>query len=265
MERTPVFFLSHGGPNVMVETKHPAHSKIQALGHEITTNVKPKGVVVFSAHWQGTRDTIEVNIAESTDLIYDFYGFPPEFYKMKYPHKGSPELAQKVLHNLKQSGIKAEGVKRGLDHGVWAGFMVAFNTQKNPLNVPIVQVSLFGSEDPDQHYALGKAMSSLRDDGILIFCSGMAVHNLRDMWKPGLQSYTTSFDNALKSAVEAKPSERQQAMIDLLKLPTARKAHPSFDHLLPIHIAAGAAGEDQGKQLWTYAEGSMSWAQYRFG
>jgi 4,5-DOPA dioxygenase extradiol len=54
-------------------------------------------------------------------------------------------------------------------------------------------------------------------------------------------------------------------MVALLQRSDARKAHPSFEHLLPVHVAAGAAGDDQGKQLWTLPEGSMSWAQYRFG
>lgn len=145
----------------------------------------------------------------------------------------------------------------------------AFDPDSNPLNVPIVQVSLFNTEDPAQHYRLGQAVSKLRDDNILIIVSGMAVHNLRDLqftWgNPKPMPYTTSFDEALKDAVTKPPAEREQALSDLLKRPDARQAHPSFDHLLPIHIGAGAAGDDLGKRLWTLKEGSMSWAQYRFG
>jgi aromatic ring-opening dioxygenase catalytic subunit (LigB family) len=137
------------------------------------------------------------------------------------------------------------------------------------LDVPVVQVSLFNSEDPDQHYKLGQAVARLREDNILIIVSGMAVHNLRDLRfsfnsKQPLP-YAVSFDEALKDAVTAAPVERQKAMADLLKRPDARQAHPSFEHLLPIHIGAGAAGEDLGKRTWTLPEGSMSWAQYRFG
>lgn len=160
-------------------------------------------------------------------------------------------------------------MKRGLDHGVFAPFTVAFNPKTNPLNVPLVQVSLFDSDDGDKHYKLGQALSSLRDENIQIIVSGMAVHNLRDLWtamqKPGPMPYAVSFDAALKEAAEQKPETRQTAMAELLKRSDARRAHPSFEHLLPIHIGAGAAGDDQGKQLFTLAEGSMSWAQYRFG
>lgn len=76
MTRTPVYFLSHGGPNIMEDTTHPAYRKLQEIGLEITQQVKPKGVVVFSAHWQGEPNVIEVNTAESTKLIYE-YGRPP--------------------------------------------------------------------------------------------------------------------------------------------------------------------------------------------
>ncbi|KAJ5787603.1 Extradiol ring-cleavage dioxygenase class III enzyme subunit B [Penicillium paradoxum] len=267
--RTPIYFLSHGGPNVMYEVDHPAYRKLSEIGREITTKVKPRAVVVFSAHWQAGRDTIQVNTAEKTDLIYDFYGFPGHYYKEKYPNVGSKEVANKVLDMLKEAGIAAEGVKRGLDHGVWASFKCAFEPESNPLNVPIVQVSLFDSEDPDQHYRLGQAVARLREDNILIIVSGMAVHNLRDLrfafGNPTPMPYAVSFDKALKDAVTTAPAERQKAMADLLKRPDARKAHPSFEHLLPIHIGAGAAGEDMGKRTWTLPEGSMSWAQYRFG
>ncbi|KAB8222555.1 Extradiol ring-cleavage dioxygenase, class III enzyme, subunit B [Aspergillus novoparasiticus] len=242
MSRTPIYFLSHGG------TDHPAYKKLGQIGKEITTKVKPKAVVVFSAHWQAGRDTIQVNTAEITDLIYDFYGFPSHFYKEKYPNVGSREVANKVLDLLGKAGIKAEGVKRGLDHGVWASFKCAFEPESNPLNVPIVQVSLFKNEDPVAHYRLGQAVSSLRDENILIIVSGMAVHNLRDLWFSMNDSrplpYTTSFDEALKKAATAPPAEREQALTDLLKRPDARQAHPTFDHLLPIHVGAGAAGDD---------------------
>ncbi|PWY90440.1 aromatic ring-opening dioxygenase LigB subunit [Aspergillus sclerotioniger CBS 115572] len=254
----------------MYDHEHPAYHKLGEIGKEITTKVKPRAVVVFSAHWQAGADTVQVNTAEITDLIYDFYGFPSHYYKERYPNVGSREIANKVLDALSQAGIKGEGVKRGLDHGVWASFKCAFEPESNPLNVPVVQVSLFKSEDPMQHYRLGQAVSRLRDENILIIVSGMAVHNLRDMqftWgDPRPLPYTVSFDEALKEAVTKKdPAEREKAMADLLKRPDARQAHPSFDHLLPIHIGAGAAGDDVGRRLWTLKEGSMSWAQYRFG
>lgn len=192
----------------MEDYSHPAYSKLQEIGKEITEKVKPKAVVVFSAHWQASPNRIEVNTAELTDLIYDYYGFPDHYYKIKYPNIGSKDVASRVLTALKTANIDAKGVSRGLDHGVFAPFTVAFDPKTNPLNVPLVQVSLFDSDDADQHYRLGEAVQGLREEGILVVVSGMAVHNLRDMWKamqqPAPMPYSVSFDAALKEAVEQK-------------------------------------------------------------
>lgn len=253
----------------MEDITHKAYAKLQEIGREITQQVQPKAVVVFSAHWEGRGDVIQVNTAEKMDLIYDFSGFPAHYYKMKYPHTGSPQLAAHIIEKIRSAGIPVQGVHRGLDHGVWASFQCAFSPTHNPLNVPIVQVSISDHHDPHRHYQLGRAVASLRDEGVQIIVSGMAVHNLRDMaraWgRPGALDYVYSFDRALKEAVEGKVEERQAAMAGLLRREDARMAHPTFEHLLPIYVGAGAASEEAGKQLWTLPEGSMSWAQYRFG
>jgi 4,5-DOPA dioxygenase extradiol len=145
--------------------------------------------------------------------------------------------------------------------------VTAFDPVNNPLSIPIVQTSLFSSEDPAAHIALGRAVSSLREQNIQIIVSGMAVHNLRDLrfGFDNVPSYTKSFDQALKEAVETPTDKRDKAMVELLKRKDARQAHPTFEHLLPIHIGTGAAGNDEGRQLWTYLQGSLSWANYRFG
>lgn len=316
--RTPVYFLGIGGPSFIGDTTHPAYAQLAAIGKEITTKVKPKAIVVFSAHWQDGPSRISINAAEHTDIIYDFYGFPAHYYEYKFPYKGSPEIAEKVIEKLSGANIEVERVKRGLDHGVWAGFMVgeslfqsgrypspfmtqatneirfiAFDPQTNPLNVPIVQVSLFNNEDHDLHYRMGQALESLRDEGILIVGTGMASHNLQDYRAirgsgktmpyvshhafqrkalNGLNNllitynrYVHSFDEALKVAAGVKPEERRTAMSALMKRSDARQAHPTLDHILPMHVSAGAAGSDVGERLWTMPDASLSWAQYRFG
>ncbi|MCJ1313677.1 hypothetical protein MMC25_007356 [Agyrium rufum] len=267
--RMPVYSMGIGGPNFMEATEHPAYAQLAAIGQEITAKVRPKAVVVFSAHWQESPNVIGINVVEKTDLIYDFNGFPRHYYEYDYPNRGSPEVAEKVIAKLEATGIKVRKVKRGLDHGVWAGFMVAFDPKKNPLNVPIVQVSLFDSEDTDQHYRIGQALESLRDEGILIVGAGMAVHNLRDYRRAGASAqvmpYVLTFDESLKDAATSHPDERRAEMSALMERGDAREAHPTLDHILPMYVAAGAAGSDVGEQLWTFPEKSLSWAQYRFG
>ncbi|KAI0423396.1 putative aromatic ring-opening dioxygenase LigB subunit [Xylaria sp. FL1042] len=267
--RLPVYFLGIGGPNFIENTKHPAYLKLGETGAEITTKVKPKAVVVFSAHWQDGPNRVSINAAETTDIIYDFYGFPPHYYEYKYPNRGSPEVAENIAQKLSDAGIQVEKVKRGLDHGVWVGFLAAFDPKHNPLNAPIVQVSLFSNEDEDLHYRMGQALEGLRDEGILIIGAGMASHNLQDFratrGNKTPMPYAFSFEEALKEAASAKPQDRRAAMSALLKRSDARQAHPTLEHLLPIYIVAGAAGLDVGERLWTMPEGPLNWAQYRFG
>lgn len=144
-----------------------------------------------------------------------------------------------------------------------------------------MQVSLLGDEeDGEGHFRVGEVLRRFREEeGCLVVGSGMAVHNLRDLWSAMARSrqrgeavtrplgYTSAFDEALREAVErSSGEERRKGMLGLLGRRDLRQAHPSLEHLLPIFVAAGAAGEDEvGKRLWTLGEGSMSWAQFRFG
>jgi 4,5-DOPA dioxygenase extradiol len=111
--RLPVYFLGIGGPNFIENTAHPAYAKLGAIGREITTQVKPKAIVVFSAHWQEGPSKIKINAAEETNIIYNFYNFPPHYYQVKFPNRGSPALAQKVIDRLGDIGIEVEKVQQG--------------------------------------------------------------------------------------------------------------------------------------------------------
>ncbi|KAI7668376.1 aromatic ring-opening dioxygenase LigB subunit [Hortaea werneckii] len=305
--RMPVYFISHGGPNVMEETSHPAYAQLQEIGREITQKVKPKAIIVISAHWQAPSQprnaifpppvdqlsqprTVQVSLPSTTHpppLIYDFAGFPPHYYRKTFPHRTSPALAERILQAfVSAGGFSVQGVRdRGLDHGVWAPFTCMFDPAgTNPLGegTPIVQVSLLGDEsDGEGHFRVGEVLRRFREqeEGCVVVGSGMAVHNLRDLWAAmaiGKQrgdavtrplGYTSAFDEALREAVEESTGrERRKGMLGLLRRGDLRQAHPSLEHLLPVFVAAGAAGEEEvGRRLWTLGEGSMGWAQFRFG
>ncbi|KAK9365524.1 Extradiol ring-cleavage dioxygenase, class III enzyme, subunit B [Lipomyces kononenkoae] len=274
VNQTPVYFFSHGGPTFMYSDRNEsggdlgAFKMLRSIGKEIVEKVRPKAVVVLSAHWQASRDEIEVNSAENTDLIYDFYGFPSFMYNEKYANVGSKIIAQKVIDQLQGSGIKVKRVTRGLDHGVWVPFKVAF-PEFQDLKVPIVQVSLFGTEDPNQHFALGKALAPLRSENVLIICSGMTVHNLREMGRysgGSVAPYAKKFDDMLEGAVSSDVGTvREVAMANLIETNEAHKSHPTKEHLLPIYVAAGAAYNEKGRRLYTSQTSSLAWGEYRFG
>ncbi|KAK8166544.1 aromatic ring-opening dioxygenase LigB subunit [Phyllosticta citrichinensis] len=260
-------------PGIVEEPESPAYQSLEDIAREITEQVKPRAVVIFSAHWQGRQSGGLVNTAEITDVIYEqdaeLLWLSGLVLPAQVSARGKPRPGSKCYVKAGTGGIGYTLVDRGLDHGAWVPLRIAFDPEKNPLRVPVVQVCIFKNEDPEEHFRLRQAVAKLREEGVLIICSGMAVHNLRDMWSAAGESrplpYVGSFDNALKQAVTAEPGKRRREMSALLKRGDARQAHLSFDHLLPCHVAAGAAEEDAGTQLFTMLETSMSWAQYRFG
>ncbi|KAJ6151266.1 hypothetical protein N7470_007860 [Penicillium chermesinum] len=221
--------------------------RLGVVGYEITIKVKSTAVVVFSAHWQAGPDRIEVHVAENAPLIYGFYGFPSYYYEYEYPYKGSPAVAKRIIDKLEIAGVQVERVNRSLDHGVWMGFLAAFNPKSNPLNVPIVQVSF------------------LREEEVLIIGAGMVVHNLLDYRATRgagkSMPCASTFDGKLKDAVISSPTERRAKMIALMRQSEARRAHPTAEHIHPPFVVAGAAGSDTGVRLWIYPEASLNWAQ----
>lgn len=131
----------------MDATEHPAYAKLSAVGHEITTLVKPKAIVVISGHWQddslNDKSRAKINVAEDADLIYDFYGLPRRYYEYEFPNRGSPEVAERVAGLLREGGVEVEGVERGLDHGIWAGFIVGESMSTNSICCASALLSVF--------------------------------------------------------------------------------------------------------------------------
>ncbi|KAF9138555.1 hypothetical protein BGX30_009037 [Mortierella sp. GBA39] len=281
-DRLPVYFISHAGPNQAVE-KSTTADFFDALGKKwesFSGPNKPTSILVLSGHWEGERGIVKVRTSEKNELYYDFYGFPDELYKMKYPSVGSPKLANRVLEILGKAGIPAEAeTKRGVDHGVWVPFLRILPTPK----IPIVQMSLADMRHrPDEetfeyHIRLGKVLGQLRDEGVLIVASGTAVHNLRDIGaymrssqgvgKMQVAPYVAPFDGLLDRIALAKTEEERErvAVKDMAESKYLRLAHPSLDHLLPFHVAIGAAGGDEGKVLHKTFMLSMSMSAYSFG
>jgi aromatic ring-opening dioxygenase catalytic subunit (LigB family) len=257
--RLPVLFIPHGGGPCFFMPTPPGwppdlwdRMAAYLRGIRSDIGVRPRALLVISGHWEAPRAT--VNAAAHPPLYYDYFGFPEHTYHLAYPAPGAPDLAHRVRALLADAGIAAdEETTRGLDHGVFVPLMLAFPDA----DIPVVQLSMVAGLDPARHLALGRALGALRAEGVLIIGSGMSYHNLRALIA-GPAAATrgneeaAAFDAWLVEAVsDADPERRAAKLCGWEQAPGARAAHPHPDHLLPLMVAAGAAGADRGRQVYS--------------
>jgi len=228
--------------------------------------IRPKAIVLISAHWEEDIVTIQSNPVPS--LLFDYYGFPEHTYKLKYPAPGSVELAEQISALLGQADIVSRfDTERDFDHGVFIPLKLAFPEAE----IPIVQISLCTHLDPAEHLDIGKALQPLRDEGVLIIGSGMSYHNMQIFMKHMRSSHQTDpesekFDAWLTDTLTVMPHDRrEQSLIMWDKAPAARSAHPREEHLLPLHVVVGAAGLDKGRKLLEDTVLGSAQSAFQFG
>lgn len=262
-QRLPVYYIPHGGgPCFFMEwsprdTWTGMGNHLRQLADDV--GARPKAIVVISGHWEESAFT--VNSASAPALLYDYYGFPEHTYQLTYPVNGDPALAQQVVGLLKDAGLPADqNPERGLDHGVFIPFKLIYPDAE----IPVVQLSLLHGLDPAMHLRTGQALASLRDQGILIVGSGMSYHNLRG-FGPAYAEPSHQFDHWLTQTVTSDETVRNQRLTDWRNAPAARLAHPREEHLLPLMVVAGAAGNDQGKKIFEDRIPDVTVSAFRFG
>lgn len=264
-QRQPSIFLPHGGgPCFFMDwTWGPADTWIatRKFLEELaaTLPAPPKALLVVSGHWEEAAFT--ASTAERPGLIFDYYGFPEHTYRLTWPAPGDPALAARAVDLLKQAGLPAAtSVTRGYDHGVFVPLKVAFPEAQ----IPAVALSLASSLDPAVHLAAGRALASLRDEGVLIVASGMSFHNLRGYFRPETPERARAFDAWLTRAVESPAEERTKLLTAWRAAPFAEYAHPREEHLIPLMVAAGAGGDAPGKRIFTDEPMAAQTSAYRF-
>ncbi len=230
-------------------------------GLAATLPMRPKAVVVFSAHWE--EDAFVVASAANPTLIYDYYGFPEHTYALTDPAPGAPDLARQIVAMLTQAGLPTRADdQRGFDHGVFIPFKLIFPDA----DIPIVQVSLHNNLDPAHHLDAGRAIASLRNEGVLIVGSGMSYHNMRGFGDPRFRPDSDTFDAWLtKTIAQADASHRNAALRNWDSAPAARAAHPREEHLIPLMVASGAGGDSQGDKIFTDNPMEATISAFRFG
>jgi aromatic ring-opening dioxygenase catalytic subunit (LigB family) len=205
----------------------------------------PSALLVVSAHWE--TPMVSVNTAVQPPLLYDYSGFPEHTYQLTWPALGAPLLADRVRKLLAEADVPTRPeTLRGFDHGVFIPLKVAFPEAQ----IPTVQLSLRSGLEPDFHQQVGAALAPLRDEGVLIIGSGMSYHNLRGYETGQGQEASVQFHQWLEETVTAEPSERGSRLNAWSTAPGGRVSHPREEHLLPLMVAAGAAGDDRGSVVF---------------
>jgi 4,5-DOPA dioxygenase extradiol len=105
--------------------------------------------------------------------LYDYYGFRLEAYNLQYPAESTVELRKYVKDSLMKQGYKLKtNTKRGYDHGVFIPLSIMYPK----VNIPVIQISILSSLDPESHLKMGKALIELKKEGFMIIGSGSSVH-----------------------------------------------------------------------------------------
>jgi aromatic ring-opening dioxygenase catalytic subunit (LigB family) len=237
-----VLFIPHGGGPLPI-LGDLRHKEIIKFLKNIKFRInKPSSIIIISAHWE--EDEVNITSGEKPSLIYDYYKFPEEAYKITYPALGNSKLANKINNLLKAKDINSKlNPERGFDHGVFIPLKIMYPDA----SITCVQISLLKNLDPKKHIEMGKALSSLMDENILILGSGMSFHNLNILLSG---SESTDSDNAKNKEFDdwlvnvcagdkLNNVEKEKALIEWIKAPSARFCHPREEHLIPLHVCYG--------------------------
>jgi aromatic ring-opening dioxygenase catalytic subunit (LigB family) len=236
-----VVYVPHGGGPLPV-LGDQRHESLTVFLRGVAKDLgKPSAILVVSAHWEEDQPTI--TSASQPELIYDYHGFPPPSYELRYPAPGEPRLAQMIHALIEASGAKARlDDRRGFDHGLFIPLLLMYPEAR----IPCLQLSLLKHLNPAAHIALGRAIAAVREHNVLIVGSGMSFHNMREFFASNEKSNDACnrFDGWLReTCADAKlpAAEREKRLLEWEKAPAARFCHPREEHLLPLHVCYGAA------------------------
>ena len=264
--RMPVVFIPHGGgPWPFVDTGFPP-TDVEDLKRYLRTVPavaprRPRALLVVSAHWEAPVPSVMTSA--QPPMLYDYYGFPPESYRITWPAPGDPALARRRRRAAAAGRLPApaEDPQRGYDHGTFVPLKVAYPDA----DIPVVQLSLIEGLDPARHLALGRALAPLRDEDVFIIGSGMTFHNLRIFRDPRSAPIAETFDAWLRETMALDPAARDEGLTRWAAAPAARLAHPREEHLIPLMVAAGAAGDDAARLAYNNTFAGLRLSAFHFG
>jgi 4,5-DOPA dioxygenase extradiol len=252
-------FISHGAPTLAIE-EVPARHFLMTLGD---TAPRPRAILVASAHWETRVPT--VSSVKTNATIHDFRGFPEQLYRLRYPAPGDPDLAVRIADLLAMGGFEAEvDCGRGLDHGAWVPLILAYPQA----DIPVLQLSVQPDAGPEHHLRIGRALAPLTHEGVLVLGSGSFTHDLSTLRFGSHQGaepqWVGAFANWMDAAIASNRADELIAYRTLA--PFAARNHPTEEHLLPLFVALGAAGEGASAERLhrSLSHGVLRMDAYRF-
>lgn len=238
----PTLFISHGSPMHAVRAGRAG----EGWARLAASLPRPRAVVIVSAHWE--TELPMVGAGARPETIHDFGGFPDELYRIRYAAPGAPDVAQRAVALLQAAGTPATtNACRGLDHGAWVPLLHMYPDA----DVPVTQVSIQPTLGSAHHLRLGAALAPLAEDDVLVIGSGHMTHNLRD-WiafarRHAMEpvdtppvDYVAEFRGWIDDALRRDHRDALAQWYE--QAPHARRAHPTIEHMLPLHVAFAAAG-----------------------
>jgi 4,5-DOPA dioxygenase extradiol len=255
----PSLFLSHGAPTLALDDS-PAGRFLDTLA---ATLPRPRAIVVASAHFDTAGTTL--GCAAEFPTLHDFNGFAPALHAVRYPARGDAGTAQRARTLLAGDGIESTlDVRTGLDHGAWVPLLRMYPEAE----IPVVALSIDSARDAAWHFSLGRALAPLRDDGVLVIGSGGFSHNLRELDWRGARAGSPEWMRAFTEGLRARLLAGDVAgALDWSSLPDAARNHPSPEHLLPLFVALGSAG-DRAEARWLHGSvemGALALDAFAFG
>jgi 4,5-DOPA dioxygenase extradiol len=234
--RMPALYIGHGAPPLLDD---PVWStELAAWASDLP---RPKAVLIVSAHWESAPVTLSAT-APGTPLVYDFGGFAPKYYNVRYETPDASALAARVAAMMPANEPVHQHPSRGLDHGAWVPLSIMYPAG----DVPVLQMSL-PTSDPGRLMELGRRLRPLRDEGVLVVGSGFLTHGLPflrefriDASAPG---WSVDFDLWAAEALSRGDVDELASYAD--KAPGMPYAHPTVEHLTPLFVTLGAATDPE--------------------
>ncbi len=234
----PTLFISHGAPNIILSDSKSKRN-FQKLGKSLSI---PKYIIIVSAHY--VTNELKIISPEANKIMYDFYGFEDELYKVVYEINSDKDLTSNLIETLKKENINIsiDESRKSYDHGVWNVLALLYEK----LDIPVLQLSIPYSYSPSELMNLGEKLKVFKDDAMII-CSGGVTHNLGDMsYSLTPKSYAKDFNEKIKYIIE---NSDKNGLLNITSDINFRKNHPSSEHFLPLFIAFGNAIDKKGKSI----------------